>query len=82
MLASRYSGTMLVTCSGKSCKTAIATAKSMHEYQDAYRVDKNAQAVDVIINVVANSEDRLIQLKDEILKVSGVKGIELKIGHS
>lgn len=75
------SGVILVTCEGNACKEVMKRAKlEINGVTDVFRVnEKRYDNADVIINMDVKTREQLIDAKDSVLNMNGVKSIKYRI---
>jgi hypothetical protein len=71
----------MVSCEGSACEEVVKRAKSqIRGVTDAFRVlkTKSSGDINVIINMDA-SKKQILEAKDDILRLDGVKSIKYRI---
>jgi hypothetical protein len=80
-LVQNVSGVIMVSCEGSACEEVVKRAKSqIRGVTDAFRVlkTKSSGDINVIINMDA-SKKQILEAKDDILRLDGVKSIKYRI---
>jgi hypothetical protein len=80
-LVQNISGVIMVSCEGSACEEVVKRAKSqIRGVTDAFRVlkTKSSGDINVIINMDA-SKKQILEAKDDILRLDGVKSIKYRI---
>lgn len=78
----KLSGTLLVNCSGRACRSVIQQSKKMEAVTFVFRVEKKSlEDPDVIIDV-SGSKDQIQQVESSIRKIGGVHSVNHEIGSS
>ena len=80
-LVQNVSGVILVTCAGNACKEVIRKAREdISGVTDVFRVNqKKYDSADVVINMNVETKEQLLNAKDSILNMNGVKSIKYRI---
>jgi hypothetical protein len=80
--SNNISGTLLVNCSGNTCKQVIQQAKKMEGVIFVFEVEKKSSSdPGVIINISAN-ENQIRKIEQDIKRINGVVSIDHEIGDS
>lgn len=81
-IVKKVSGVIMVSCEGSACEEVAKRAKSQIKgVTDAFRVlkTKSSGEINVIINMDAVSKKQILDAKDDVLKLDGVKSIKYRI---
>lgn len=81
-IVQNVSGVIMVSCEGSACEEVVKRAKSQIKgVTDAFRVlkTKSSGDINVIINMDAKSKKQILNAKDDVLKLNGVKSIKYRI---
>jgi hypothetical protein len=80
--ADKISGSLLVSCSGRACKTVLDKVQDMKGVTFAFQVDKKSKhEPDVIVNVSGNKFE-IDQAGSIIGKIHGVSEVKSEVGTS
>jgi hypothetical protein len=81
-IVKNVSGVIMVSCEGSACEEVVKRAKSQIKVvTEAFRVlkTKSSDDISVIINMDAVSKKQILDAKDDVLKLDGVKSIKYRI---